>query len=201
MVAIPSKWWLFLPSFHCMRPECPRPALVGGCCSPPTPIGCTHYAQSCAPTVVAISPLCLSFFFFAPPPCLVGGVVARPYPFFLAQGALGWWLSIPGGGYSPYPHYRRVVCLRHAPEDGGYSSLVFLLFSAFFFVGVEWWLFRCRGFFPVRRPGSEATPSFIRGRKGFLGSQWPPLHPHCLPLEYPCRRGANARTNTRPAHI
>ena len=120
--------------------------------------------------------------------------------FFLAQGALGWWLYILGGGYSPYPHYRRVVCLRHAPEDGGFSSLVFLLLSVFL-VGVEWWILRCCGFFPVRRPGSEATPSFIRRRKGSLGSQWPPLRPHCLPLEYACRHGADARNKTRPTHI
>ena len=65
----------------------------------------------------------------------MGGVVARPYPFFVAQDALGWWLYILGGGYSPYPHCWRVVCLRHALEDGGYSSLVFLLSPVFFLVG------------------------------------------------------------------
>ena len=176
-----ARRWLLLPPYpHWLHPLCPVMRPHGGGYFPP---------------------LSIVFFFLRLRPVLWAGWCLVLILFFLAQGALGWWLSIPGGGYSPYPHYRRVVCLRHAPEDGGYSSLVFLLFSAFFFVGVEWWLFRCRGFFPVRRPGSEATPSFIRRRKGFLGSQWPSLHPHCLPLEYPCRHGADGRNNTRPTHI
>ena len=83
LVAIPPRWWLFLPSFHCMRPECPRPALEGGCCSSPTlPLLAAPTMPSYAPPRWWLfPPLCLSFF-SAPLPCLVGGVVARPYSFF-----------------------------------------------------------------------------------------------------------------------
>ena len=91
LVALPPRWWLPPPYSHCLRPLCPRHAFEGDGYS---------FLFFCAS-------LCAFFFviafFLCPtiPPRVgsSGGSSSSPF-YFLAQGALGLWLYLLGGGYS-----------------------------------------------------------------------------------------------------